>query len=132
MAQTRTSNKIVQLYEGENAVFVARVTTAGGTPITSSDVSYVGVKLFDMNATAQATEVWAEGPIDPTTVYYDTLQTDDDANLLGDEGGYNFRYILDANNYAMRGGKRYRFQIQSTISGAVHYQVYDIGVGEIL
>lgn len=132
MVQTRASNKAVQLYEGENSVFVARITTAGGTPITSGDVSYVGVALFDMNATAQASEVWADGPIDPATVYYDTLQTDDDANLLGDDGGYNFRYILDANNYTMQGGRRYRFQIQSTISGAVHYQVYDIGVAEIL
>lgn len=132
MAQTRTSNKVVSIYEGEPAVFVARVTTAGGTAITSSDVTSVGVKLFDMHATAQAVEVYANSPIDPTTVYFDTLQTDDYQNLLGDDGGYNFRLILDESDYPMGGGKRYRMQIESVISGAKHYQVYDIGVGEIL
>ena len=132
MAQTRPGIRQLTMFEGEPAVFVARITTAGGTAITSSDVTSVGVSLFDMHATNQATAVYEESPIDPETVYFDTLQTDDYANLLGDSGGYNFRYILDESLYPMGGGKRYRLQIQSTISGAIHYQVYDISVLEIL
>lgn len=130
--QTRTAARTINLWEGEPAIFVARVTTAGGTPVVSSNVSYVEVKVFDMQASAQGTEVYADSPIDPTTVYFDTLQTDDYSNLLGDSLGYNFRYILDADTFAFGGGKRYRVQIASAIGGSSHMQVYDLAVGEVL
>jgi hypothetical protein len=120
------------VWQGEPVVIVARIAMATtGDPIVSGNVTSVSVSVFDMTASAQADVAYSSGAIDPTTVYYDTLQYDAE-NLLGDSLGYNFKYILDADDYAMLGGKRYRMQIVSAIGSSSHLQVYDVKVGAIL
>lgn len=129
---TRLIAKKIQLWEGEPLLLVARIETAGGTPLTSSQVSSVRFDLFDFNSTTPHEAVYSQSPIDATTVYFDTLQHDDAENLLGDSGGYNFKFIMDSDTFHMDGGKTYRAQVQSVIGNSSNYQVYDVIVGEIL
>jgi phytoene dehydrogenase-like protein len=129
---TRLIAKRIQVWEGEPVIMVARVESAGGTPLLAAQVTSVNIDVFDMTSATQATEVYSQGPVDPTTVYFDTLQHDDAENLLGDSGGYNFRYVLSPSDYALQGAKTYRIQIVSLIGSGNNVQVYDVVVGELL
>ena len=130
---TRSLATNVYLWQGEPLLMVARIETAGGTPIVIANVTSFGISVFDMAANQdQATPVYQLGAIPAATGFFDTLQFDDAANLLGDSGGYNFKYILDYDDFRMQGGSEYRVQIDSTVSGSSHIQVYRVRVGEVL
>jgi hypothetical protein len=128
---TRIQARRIEIFEGEAALFVARVETAGGTPLTSSQVSAVSVSIFKMPHTTPAEAVYQLGSIDPATVYYDTLQHDDAENMLGDSGGYNAKYIVSADEFGFEGGHTYRVQIASQLGNSSHVMVFDVVVGEV-
>ena len=124
--------KHVQLWESEPLILVARIETAGGTPITTANVSSFSVTIFNVtSSTTPAEPVYQLGAIDPALGYYDTLQHDDAENLLGDSGGYNFKYIIAADEFSFQGSNTYRVQIVSQIGGSSHVQVYNVHVGEV-
>jgi hypothetical protein len=129
---TRLFAREVEIYEGEQLLLVARVETAGGTPLVIADVSSVGVSFFQMPSSTPATAVYVDGPLDPAVIYFDTLQHDDAENLLGDDGGYNFRYELDSSTFLLRGGNTYRVQAVSTVGSSSYVMVYDVKVLEVL
>lgn len=123
--------KNVELNEGEPFLAVARIETAGGTPLVIGDVVSVNVSVFDMTIDDPTVAVFQEGAVDPSTVYFDALQYDDAANLLSDDGGYNFKYILHGDDYVLLGSKTYRIEIVSALGNASHVQKYDVKVGEV-
>lgn len=127
---TLTARRI-NLWEGEAAVFVARIESAGGTPLLSAQVSSFSVSVYLMNGTTPPEAVYVLGAIPSDTGYYNELQHDDAENLLGDSGGYNFKYTISADEFSFQGGNTYRVQIISQIGNSSHVQVYDVSVGEV-
>jgi hypothetical protein len=76
--------------------------------------------------------VYNTGPLPADAGFYSPLLYDDAANMLGDSGGYNFRYIITDSAYHFSGGHDYRIQITSLIGSSSHMQIYKLSVGEVL
>jgi hypothetical protein len=126
----RSEIKTIHIAEGVPPVFVGRFEQADGTVITPSMVSSVELKVFRMDDGIPTTEVYADSPIDPTTVYSTTLQYDYES-LLGDSGGRNFLLIIDNDAYEFQGGNTYRVQITSFIGSGRHVERANVVVGEV-
>ena len=85
-----------------------------------------------MNGGTPSTDVYSTGAVAPGTAYFDSLQYDEIQNLLGDALGYNFKYVISADDFRFLGGNTYRIQIVSNVGGSDHVQVYNVKVGEVL
>jgi hypothetical protein len=128
---TRLIAKRVEIREGTPLTLVARIETAGGTPVTSASFDSVVVEAFDESSTTPDTAVWSSGGLDPTTVYSDTLIYDDAANTLGDSGGRNFKYVLAIDDFRLLGGRTYTVQVHSYQGSSDFVDVYSAVVHEV-
>jgi hypothetical protein len=127
---TRLVSRKIQLQEGTPLVLVARVENAQtGVALTSADVTSFAVFVYLDTGTTPSTTVYSLGAIDKTTAWYDVLLYDAQ-NMLGDAGGYNFRYVISYEDFQFAGGNRYRVEIVSSLGTSFHVQIYDIDVVE--
>jgi hypothetical protein len=92
-------------WQGVPFTFLARVTGFDGTLITQAVVDEIRWRVIDTTDDA----IIDDGTLTKTAVIFDTLQTD--GRWTTDSLGYNFRTILDGDNFAI-GGRRYRVEIE--------------------
>lgn len=117
----------VFLIDGESPVFVSRVENANGTPVTSSDVVSFVVYVFD-HADSDSS-AYSTDPLDGSLGYLDALAYGY-SNLLGDDGGYNFKYVIEYSEFHFRGAKTYRVEIVTQFGSELHKSLYDVIVSE--
>ena len=130
--QSRPKTKDIALWAGQPLILVAReIDDATGDPVVGSNISYASLQINDLDSSSDATPVYSEGPIEATSVWYDTLQTGH-ATLLGDSDGYNFKLIIDDARYTFRGGRKYRVQVISAYGASSIVYVYNVTVGATL
>lgn len=118
--------KRIEFIEGEPVLLVARNETAGGTPLTPAQVSSFSISIFLLGGASETpgAAVYKQG-FETDLGYYDELQYDDAANLLEDSGGYNFKFVLDADDFLFEGERNYRIQVASVIGSSTHTALYD-------
>lgn len=128
---TRVVPKQIEFWEGEPCLLLDLVISADtDLPITSAQVSSVAVYVYDLSASDRSNPSYSES-VDPTTVYYDTLQTGY-AHLMGSSEGYNFKLVIDSGTFPFLGGRTYRIQVLSQIGGSKYVAVYHAKVGATL
>jgi hypothetical protein len=130
--RTRVVPRQIEFWEGEPCVLVDLVIAADtDLPVTSGQVSSVSLYAYDLSASDRSSPSYSESPIDPTTVYYDTVQIGY-AHLMGSSEGYNFKLVIDTSTFAFLGGRTYRIQVYSQIGASSYVAVYHAKVGATL
>ena len=129
---SRIAPQTFEIYEGSSLTLVARVETAGGTPIVIADVTSFNVDVFQLTAnTTPRDSVYSLGAITPATGFFDTLQHGDAENMLGDSIGYNFKYVIAADDFLFHGGNHYRVEIAVLLGNSNHVMVFEGKIGEV-
>lgn len=121
-----------EVFEGENAVILARLVAADGSSLTGSSFQdSVALKVWDATAdTPPGTAIWST-TLAKGDVVFNTLQTDGYWTIDGT--GYNFRHTVPASSAFPKGGRTYRCEYTLTgIDNALIRVVADIRTKAIL
>lgn len=110
-----------QSWEGSDLVVMARVYGAAGVPITQADVTSLAGYVY-VRDSEEAVGTFT--PVVSSSVY-DTLQTG--MGWSEDETGFNFRYVIDGDNFP-DGGEIYRVEIIATPLSGSPYPVVVLDV----
>lgn len=122
--------RIIEIEEGESPIFVSRVEQANGTPISLASITSFDVRVFRLTSATPDSAVYENVGLPGAAGFSDTLLYEY-GNLLGDDGGYNFAYVIDNDLYAMSGGNRYRVQVTTYTTSFNNIDRWDVVVGEV-